>query len=85
VYAWFFDDKPWMRWALLFATVPIAIVANAGRVTITGVMSEINPELAHGFMHTASGWVIFMIALFFLVITHQIINRVYGVLHARSH
>jgi len=80
VYAWFFDTKPWMRWALLASTIPIAILANAGRVTLTGIMSEINPELAHGLMHTASGWVIFMIALVFLVITHQLINRVYGAL-----
>ena len=62
---------------LLLATVPIAIAANAGRVTLTGIMSEVNPELAHGMAHTASGWVIFMVALVLLVITHQIINRIY--------
>jgi exosortase len=84
VYAYFFDQKPWMRAVLLVATVPIAIVANAGRVTITGIMSEMNPELAHGFAHDASGWVIFMIALVILVITHQIINRVYGAVHGRA-
>ncbi|MBC7927410.1 MAG: exosortase/archaeosortase family protein [Bryobacteraceae bacterium] len=77
VYAYFFDSKPWMRWALLIATIPIAILANAFRVTITGVMSEINPELAHGFMHTAQGWVIFMIALIILVMTHQLIDKGY--------
>jgi exosortase len=75
VYAWFFDSRPWMRAVLLVATVPIAIVANAGRVTITGILSEINPELAHGLAHTASGWVIFMIALVMLVLTHQVISR----------
>jgi exosortase len=84
VYAWFFDSKPWMRWVLLARTVPIAILANAGRVTITGIMSEINPELAHGLAHTASGWVIFMIALIMLVITHQIIDRVYRSFHAKQ-
>jgi exosortase len=84
VYAYFFDSKPWMRWALLLATVPIAIAANAGRVTLTGIMSEINPEFAHGLAHTASGWVIFMIALVFLVITHQIINQIYKVATRRA-
>ena len=39
VYAYFFDNKPWMRWALLAASVPIAIIANAGRVTITGIIT----------------------------------------------
>lgn len=83
VYAYFFDPKPWMRAALLAATVPIAILANAGRVTVTGIMSEIDPELATGTAHTASGWVIFMIALVMLIITHQIITRVHKVIHGR--
>jgi exosortase len=79
VYGYFFDKKPWMRAALFLATVPIAILANAGRVTLTGMMSEINPDLAHGSAHTASGWVIFMITLAMMVITHQLINAVYKV------
>jgi exosortase len=77
VYGYFFDKKGWMRGALFLSTVPIAILANAGRVTLTGVMSEINPEWAHGSAHTASGWVIFMIALFMMVVTHTVINHVY--------
>ena len=36
----------------LICTVPIAILANAGRVTITGILSEINPALAQGFFHS---------------------------------
>jgi exosortase len=74
VYGWFFDQRVWVRWVLFLATVPIAIAANASRVTATGIMSEINPELAHGFFHTASGWVIFMVALVMLVIFHQFVN-----------
>jgi len=77
VYGYLFDQKSWMRIALFAATVPIAIIANAGRVTLTGIMSEINPELAHGSAHTASGWVVFMIALAIMVAFHQIINHVY--------
>jgi exosortase len=84
VYAWFFDPKPWMRWVLLALTVPIAIAANAGRVTVTGILSEIDPELAHGIVHTASGWVIFMIALVMLVISHQIIDRVWRRFYAKK-
>ena len=75
VYAYFFDPRWWMRPVLLVATVPIAIIANAGRVTITGILSDLNPELAKGFFHTIEGWVIFMIALVILVVTHQIIDR----------
>lgn len=77
VYGYFCEKKVWMRVALFFATVPIAIIANSGRVTLTGIMSEINPELAHGSAHTASGLVIFMIALLVMVVVHQFINRAY--------
>ncbi len=75
VYAYFFDHRIWMRWVLLIATVPIAILANAGRVTMTGIMSEINPELARGFFHSLEGWIIFLIALVMLVGLHVVINR----------
>jgi exosortase len=77
VYAYFFDKKVWMRWVLLAATIPIAIAANATRVTLTGVLSEYRPELAHGLFHTMEGWVLFMVALVLLMVSHQVINRIY--------
>jgi exosortase len=82
VYAYTFDKKVWMRWALLAGVVPIAILANAGRVTITGLLSDWDPELAHGFFHSLEGWVIFVIAGVMLVILHVLINRVYKWKHA---
>jgi exosortase len=82
VYAYFFDKKVWMRAALLVATIPIALVANASRVTISGLLSEVNPELAEGMFHTASGWVIFMVGLALLVAVHALINKTYKLYHA---
>lgn len=81
VYAYFFDRKVWMRWVLLVATVPIAIIANSARVTLTGVFSEINPALAEGFFHEAEGFVIFAVAVVILVLFHLLVNWVYGRLH----
>jgi exosortase len=78
VYAYFFDKKVWMRWVLLAATIPVAILANSGRVTITGVLSEINPQLAQGFFHSLEGWIIFLIALIMLGAVHALINRFAG-------
>jgi exosortase len=77
VYAYFFDRKVWMRWVLLIATIPIAIIANSARVTLTGVFSEIDPSLAEGFFHEAEGWVIFVVALVILVVVHQVLNFLY--------
>jgi exosortase len=80
VYGYFFEQRKWMRVALFVATVPIAIVANAGRVTLTGVLSEIKPELAEGFLHTASGWVIFMVALGILLAFHRLADTLWTML-----
>ena len=75
VYGYFFEKSRATRMVLFLATVPIAMIANAARVTLTGILSEINPALAHGFLHSASGWVIFMVALLILVAFHQILIR----------
>src|SRR5262249_28047850 len=76
VYGYFFEKTMWLRVVLFFATIPIAIVANASRVTLTGVLTQVKPELAEGFFHTASGWVIFMVALITLIMIHQLISRI---------
>lgn len=75
VYGQFFDKKTWVRVVLFAATVPIAIIANASRVTLTGIISEWKPDLAEGFFHTAQGWVIFMVSLFMLIAFHQLLTR----------
>lgn len=75
VYGHFFEKRTWIRVVLFFATIPIAIIANAGRVTFTGVISQFKPELAEGWFHEAQGWVIFMIGLTILVALHQTILR----------
>ena len=75
VYGYFFEKRTWIRVVLFLATIPIAIIANAGRVTMTGVVATINPALAEGLFHEAEGWVIFMIAFAILVMLHQLILR----------
>jgi exosortase len=77
VYAYFFDSKVWMRWALFIAVVPIAILANAGRVTITGILSEHNTALAQGVFHEMEGFVIFAIAFAMIFVLHLLINWIY--------
>ena len=79
VYSYFFDSKVWMRWALLAATIPLAILANAGRVAITGILSEkVSPTLAQGFFHSLEGWVIFIIDIVMLLAVHALINWIYS-------
>lgn len=74
VYSYFTDKKVWMRWALLAATVPIAIGANGIRVAVTGLLSEIDPKLATGGYHEAEGYIVFVIALAALIAVHRLLN-----------
>ena len=83
VYGYFFEKKTWIRVALFISTVPIAIVANSSRVTITGILTQVKPDAAEGFFHEAEGWVIFMVALGILLLFHQLIARGSNYLAAR--
>ena len=83
VYGYFFEKKIWLRVVLFVATVPIAMLANACRVTVTGILADYNPEYAHGLMHSASGMVIFMVALAFLGVFHQLMNVGYRALQSK--
>ena len=75
VFGYFFETRNWIRIVLFFSTIPIAIVANGARVTLTGILAETKPELAEGFFHAMSGWIIFMVALCILAIWHQVLVR----------
>lgn len=84
IYAFFFDTKIWMRAALLIATIPIAVAANAFRVTLTGIVSDWKREFAEGFFHSMEGWVVFLVAFVILIATHQILDRGYSALKRTS-
>jgi len=77
VYGYFFEKRNSLRVVLFLATVPIAIAANAGRVAVTGVITEWQPGLAEGFFHLAQGWVIFMLSLALLILVHRLLVRFY--------
>jgi exosortase len=71
VYAYFADGRVWMRWVLLAATVPIAIAANAIRVAVTGLLTQVNTTLAGGIYHEIEGYIVFLIALAALILVHK--------------
>ena len=51
-------------WLLALATAPVAVVANAARVAGTGVAAHYyGAAAAEGFLHTASGALVFVVAL----------------------
>lgn len=75
VYGYFFEKQNWIRTVLFFSTIPIAIIANGSRVSLTAIITQFDPELAEGFFHEAQGWVIFMVALVILIVCHQVLGR----------
>ena len=53
-------------------TIPITIIANAGRVVITGLIGQwFGRQYAEGFFHMASGWIIFVFAFLCLVVVDR--------------
>ena len=63
LYGYFADSRMWVRTAIALVTIPIAIVSNGLRVAGTGVAARYyGPEAATGFLHTFSGWMVFLFA-----------------------
>jgi len=72
VYGYFMDQRNWVRTVLALATFPFAILANGLRVAGTGAAAYwYDPSVAHGFLHTFSGWLLFVTAFIMLLITHK--------------
>lgn len=60
----YLTQKTWgPRLAVALSAIPIALVTNAARVTLTGVLvAAISPQMAMGFYHAFSGLLIFVLA-----------------------
>jgi exosortase len=76
VYGYFMDSRAWVRWVLALSTVPIAVVTNGLRVAGTGIAAHhYGPEAAEGFLHTFSGWLVFVSALALLFVLREVMAR----------
>lgn len=65
------------RWILFFSAIPIAIIVNIVRLTVTAVMAKYwGAEAAHGFLHDMSGMVIFTLALALLYAVFKFMESV---------
>jgi exosortase len=72
-YGYFLEKSNLRRVALVLASLPIAIAANAVRILGTGLCVQYwDPDKALGFFHEFSGWVIFMVSLACLYTVHRV-------------
>ncbi len=84
-YAYFTQTSAWRRAVLLVSSVPIAIAANAARVAGTGLLAAaFGEDVAQGFFHSFSGWVVFVAAFALLCTESLVLNRVSLVRLARQ-
>jgi exosortase len=76
-YGYFAESRLWVRCTLAILMVPSAIVTNAIRVVIIGILAhKFGPAAAEGFLHLFSGWLVFLSALALLLLFHQILRRI---------
>ena len=73
----YFTQPTWPRRAALFAlSVPIAIAGNVVRVlSVALVAATCSPDFATGFYHDYSGYVVFLVAVAFMVAAGGLISR----------
>lgn len=76
----------WRFVILVAASVPIAILTNAARVSGTGVLAHYyGTKVADGFFHSFSGWVIYLVAAALLFATGWVLDRIGAMLtHQRK-
>ena len=76
----------WTRVGLFVLSIPIAIFFNVVRVTGTALLAERDPDLAMGFYHSISGWLIFVAGFGTLLLCTKVLkyllNRNQGALRA---
>jgi exosortase len=75
IYSYFTDQRQWVRATVTLSTIPIAILSNGLRVAGIGVAAHYyGGEVATGFLHTFSGWVLFVVAFVFLFVVMRVIQ-----------
>ncbi|OPY70268.1 MAG: Transmembrane exosortase (Exosortase_EpsH) [Syntrophorhabdaceae bacterium PtaU1.Bin034] len=75
MYSYLFEHALWKRLFCAVATIPIAMMVNGLRIGATGVLAqEYGPQVAEGFFHGFSAWVMFIIAFAFLFIIGKLLR-----------
>lgn len=74
----------WEKVLILLSAVPIALVANVIRVTVTGILYETaGGEMAEAVYHDLAGWFMMPLAVALIWGEMGIVSRLYGVPQAR--
>ncbi|MFY9648115.1 MAG: exosortase/archaeosortase family protein [Terriglobales bacterium] len=78
IYGYLMEKRIWVRVVLACSAIPIAVAANSLRIFGTGLIVQYwNPDLAEGFFHAFSGWLIFIVALVMFFAVHRLISLIW--------
>ncbi len=81
--AYWFRGSFWKKAVLVFSSLPLAIVVNSFRIAMTGILyGSWGPEVAEGFFHGFSGWLIFIFTLPVLLLEMWILKKIGRKSHA---
>lgn len=65
------------QWILVAFALPVAVVTNILRVTMTGILSyHFGREMAEGWLHESFGWIVFVIAFALLWLVSKGLNLI---------
>ncbi len=75
--AYFLLPRRWQQVLLVFLVLPVAVVTNALRVVIAGLLAErFGPAVLKGATHDLTGWLVFMAAFAILAGMTWLLRRV---------
>jgi exosortase len=70
--------KFWRACLIVASAVPLAIAMNALRVSMTGVLARFyGTQIADGFFHTFSGWVVYVVAAILLFVFAWTLDKLF--------
>lgn len=76
-YGYLVEPRRWVRYVLVVWMVPCAIASNAIRIMGAGVLTfHFGPRAAEGFFHEFSGWVVFLVALVLMFVSHGVLRHI---------
>ncbi len=84
VFAYFFRKSPTERVVLVLSTIPIAILVNAFRVGLTGILThQFGEAAAEGVIHQTEGFFTFGLAFALLLVEAWLLQLAWGLVRRR--
>jgi exosortase len=75
IYAWFFEDRIWLRTVIALSAIPVAVGVNVLRITATGILGRYDIAWTSGTRHEILGWTAFALGFLLVFLFHAAVRR----------